>query len=179
MEWKQQSHPVERAAISIAGLSLGCASAFALFKLTPLAGTVLTGAAGVGGLAAACGGLILLGRIGKSRSGDSGDIRLIDFVETVGEQAGYAESDQDINVNELLLDDPIAPLDPDSRVVRLFQPEQPPEPLPEPGEMVARIATFLNSGRGAAHSVAEAVPVRADANTALHAALADIRRSLR
>ena len=51
-----------------------------------------------------------------------------------------------------------------------------------PGEMIARIETFLGQSRGdpafeAPRSDAPAIPV--DANAALHAALADIRRSLR
>ena len=171
MEWKSQPHPIERLASGVAGLSLGGASAFALAELAPLAGFALTSTAGAGGVAAAFGGLMLLGRIGEARAAGLGEISLIDFCESV--DAPSAE-----HPDELLLDDPIIPIDPESRVVRLFDRVQPPEPLPEPGELAERIATYLDKGRSAAPSTAETPPARVDASVALHAALADIRRSL-
>lgn len=179
MEWKQQAHPVERAAIAVAGVSFGAAIAFALFMLAPLAGTFLTGTAGVGGLAAAFGGLALLTRIDQSRPGDRGEIRLIDFVEAVDHPEEEGSAERAIDEDELLLDDPIVPISPDSRVVRLFNPEQPPEPLPEPGELAARIVTYLDSERGKSRIAVNSALVTGDASAALHAALADIRRSLR
>jgi len=69
---------------------------------------------------------------------------------------------------ELLLDDVLAQLGPDSRVVRLFDAAA----MPTPGELRARIDRHLDSSnaRPAPHP---------DASQALHDALAELRRSLR
>jgi hypothetical protein len=65
--------------------------------------------------------------------------------------------------DELVLDDILAALNPDSRVVRLFERD----PMPTAHEMQARIDRQLDG------------PVTApDASQALHEALADLRRSL-
>ena len=65
--------------------------------------------------------------------------------------------------DELVLDDILAALNPDSRVVRLFERD----PMPTAREMQARIDRQLDG------------PVTApDASQALHEALADLRRSL-
>jgi hypothetical protein len=64
----------------------------------------------------------------------------------------------------LLLDDILAELGPDSRVVRLFDPEA----MPTPGELQSRIDRHLEPG--------DETP---DAGQALHDALADLRRSIR
>ena len=69
---------------------------------------------------------------------------------------------------ELLLDDVLAQLGPDSRVVRLFDPAA----MPTPGELRARIDRHLDS------SSARPSP-HPDASQALHEALAELRRSLR
>ena len=63
----------------------------------------------------------------------------------------------------LLLDDILASMGPESRVVRMFAPDQ----MPTAGQLQARIDRHM----GAAPD--------ADAADALHEALADIRRSLR
>jgi hypothetical protein len=67
----------------------------------------------------------------------------------------------------LVLDDVLAEIGPDSRVVRLFDPAA----MPTPGQLKARIDRHLDD-RGAA----EASP---DASQALYDALAELRRSLR
>lgn len=67
----------------------------------------------------------------------------------------------------LVLDDVIAQLAPDSRVVRLFDPVA----MPTAGELNQRIERHLVRG------AAPAAP--ADASQALHEALAELRRSLR
>ncbi len=69
--------------------------------------------------------------------------------------------------DELLLEDVIASLGSESRVVRLFPPQQ----LPTPGELQTRIDHHLrlNPPQGASP----------DATQALHEAIADLRRSLR
>jgi hypothetical protein len=62
----------------------------------------------------------------------------------------------------LPLDDILAELGSDSRVVRLFDPAA----MPSPAELSARIDRHLD-------------PAPADASEALHEALAELRRSLR
>jgi hypothetical protein len=63
----------------------------------------------------------------------------------------------------LLLDDILAKMEPDSRVVRLFAPDQ----MPTAGQLKGRIDRHIG---GVADS---------DAADALHQALADIRKALR
>lgn len=164
MHWNKQRPVAERAVEAVAALSLGAAVGFGAFHLTPLSGETLWAVASFSAIASAWAALTLLKRIG---SGEARDER------PAFEPSAFEEVEDD----ELLLDDPIAPLAPDSRVVRLFEREQP-EPLPEPGELVLRIADYLETGR-AARPPAETEPTRPDASAALHAALADIRRSLR
>ena len=76
-------------------------------------------------------------------------------------------------LGELLLDDPLIGIEPDARVVQLFD-----RPEPTPGEMVARIEDYLGDGRRAA-APEETEQHSVDASAALHAALANIRASLR
>jgi hypothetical protein len=66
----------------------------------------------------------------------------------------------------LVLDDVLAELGPESRVVRLFDPAA----MPSPRQLNARIEQHLRDG------VSEAAPP--DASQALHDALAELRRSL-
>lgn len=63
----------------------------------------------------------------------------------------------------LLLDDALARLGPDSRVVRMFAPDQ----MPTAGQLQARINRHVGSAR------------EEDAADALHQALADIRKALK
>jgi hypothetical protein len=67
----------------------------------------------------------------------------------------------------LLLDDILAELGPDSRVVRLFDPEA----MPTPGQLKSRIDRHLEPGAAQAD-----IP---DAGQALHDALDELRRSIR
>jgi hypothetical protein len=165
MGWNHKVGAVERIVEFVAALSLSAGAGFAAVMLAPLAGPVLIGAAAGGALVAGGGALLLLGRVDPLGPA-APEFALADLPDA-GEEVG----------DELLLDDPIrapgpieAP-DADSRVVQLFGDE----PLPAPGELVTRIADFLESGRG---PVREQVASN-EASAALHAALADIRRSLR
>jgi hypothetical protein len=96
------------------------------------------------------------------------DLRKLDPVEppelllTERFQPDPAASDE-----ALVLDDILAELGPDSRVVRLFDPAA----MPTPGQLNARIERHLN-GEGPP----SAPP---DASQALHDALAELRRSMR
>ena len=76
----------------------------------------------------------------------------------------------------LILDDPLVDPAPDSRVVRLFQRQE-----PTPGELVDRIADFLGGARQPAPVPQRPVEEQhsLDASAALHAALANIKASLR
>lgn len=78
-----------------------------------------------------------------------------------------------IDGDELLLDDPLVDVEPDSRVVRLFERQE-----ATPGELVAKIADFLGD-RSAPAAVETHDHRPVDASAALHAALANIRASLR
>ena len=69
--------------------------------------------------------------------------------------------------DELLLDDILDQLEPDSRVVRLFDPAA----MPTAGELKSRIDRHLDGESSAAQS--------SDAAQALHDALAELRRSIR
>ena len=81
--------------------------------------------------------------------------------------SGFAPAEIEIQPEPeaLMLDDILASLEPDSRVVRLFAPEQ----MPTAGQLKARIDRHIGGERDASAEAAEA----------LHEALADIRRSLR
>jgi hypothetical protein len=76
----------------------------------------------------------------------------------------------------LELNDRLNAPDSDSRVVRLFEPQD-----PTPGELVDRIAYFLGEGGRAALSEGPSADIGRppDASAALHHALANIRASLR
>lgn len=80
--------------------------------------------------------------------------------------------------DELLLDDPLAEIAPDSRVATMFVVDQ-----ETPGAMVARIADYLGDRPPRPRSSPDAGEGEdegsADAGEALHAALANIRASLR
>jgi len=80
---------------------------------------------------------------------------------------GALEPAQAADEEPLLLDDVLAELGANSRVVRLFDPSA----MPTAGELKARIDDHLGSEISAAQSH--------DATKALHDALADLRRSLR
>ena len=159
MGWNQKIGAVERLVEYVAALSLSAGAAFATVMLAPLAGLALIGSAAGGALVAGGGALLLLGRV------DAPGPAMSEFALVELPVASTA-------VDELLLDDPIKSPEAESRVVRLFGDE----PLPAPGELVTRIADFLESGRGPVRDQALASN---EASAALHAALADIRRSLR
>ncbi len=189
MDWKASRPAIEIAAEWIAATCLGGAVGFAAAQFG--AGLALAGAAGA---LIAVAGLIVLGRVDRAI-----DPRAEGFAPV-----GFGEVEEDVSLldqpigsdDALLLDDPLPALDQESRVVRLFAAQSPRSrravagqspgsdeaapPLAGPGEMVARIEDFLELGRGgAAVAEGEARAASIDASAALHAALADIRRSLR
>jgi hypothetical protein len=79
----------------------------------------------------------------------------------------------------LLLEDRLSDPEPDSRVVQLFARQD-----PTPGELVLRISDYLGGGESGSHRAPAPESPAAeqrhpDATGALHAALANIRASLR
>jgi hypothetical protein len=178
MDCKAQRPAIEIAAEWIATACVAGAIGFAVSALAPL-GAALIAAPAAGGLAA-IGALFLMARIG--RAGRALDQRFtpVDFTD----EADVLMLDDPVESEDvLLLDDPWPAISEDSRVVRLFAVPTTAHatiPLPAPGEMAARIENFLGVGRTDRAADAASHPaVAADASAALHAALADIRRSLR
>lgn len=168
MNWAEKQHPVETLVEWVAPLPLGIASAWAAKAL----GLSLVEAAAVG-IAFLTAGFAAIRLAGKS-----GAVQAYRF-EPAALDADPAE------LGELLLEakdelleltDPLVDVASDSRVVRLFA-----RPEPTPGELVERITDFLGEGERPRHAAtvpAEASPP-VDASAALHAALANIRASLR
>ena len=152
-----KQHPAERLIDWAAPAVLAVASAWSAWKVV---GTLL------GGLAASALALVLgvlaMRLLGRSRPGEA---------EAAFDPVPFEEQEN----GELLLDDPLIEVEVDSRVVRLFARSD-----ATPGELVARIEDYLGENRNRPAIVAEegsAAPP--DASAALHAALANIRASLR
>lgn len=152
----EERHPAETLADWGAPAVLAMASAWSGW-------TVMGIAAGLGaGLLAAALGALAMRILGRSHP-----------VEP--EAAFEPVSFDDAPCDELLLDDPLVEIEESSRVVRLFDRQE-----ATPGELVARIEGYLGNGRSKTSVAAEegsAAPP--DASAALHAALANIRASLR
>jgi hypothetical protein len=96
------------------------------------------------------------------------DVRQLDAIDLAEPLEAEPAAENSASTDEpLVLDDILADLGPDSRVVRLFDPAA----MPTPGQLNARIARHLDR---------DAAPVAShDASQALHDALAELRRSLR
>jgi len=95
------------------------------------------------------------------------ELLLTEQVELILTEADRLQAQEPYRPDELLLDDILAEIGPNSRVVRLFDPAT----TPTPGQLNARIVRHLND---------EASPAApADASQALYDALAELRRSLR
>ena len=158
MKWTDQRYPGESLVEWGAPAVLATASGWAAYAIS---GAMLPGVAAMAAVLLV--GVLAMDRAGKAERG----IRLSDFAVEPIEAAA---------IDELLLDDPLSEVSADSRVVSLFAPEP-----PTPGALVARIADYLGERSPHAHSVSDDAvgPVAADAGEALHAALANIRASLR
>jgi hypothetical protein len=154
MAWTKP-HPLERVAEWGAPLVLALAAAWS----ASVAGLSLAAKAG-GGVVALSVGLIAMRMAGK-----------VPLTPEAGFQPVEFEQDDD---DVLLLEDRLHDPAPDSRVVKLFERQE-----PTPGELVLRISDYLTEqGKPpATDSTFEYQP--ADASDALHAALANIRATLR
>jgi hypothetical protein len=98
---------------------------------------------------------------------DADELLLTEQVELVLTDADRLQPPRQSTADELVLDDILAELGPQSRVVRLFDPSA----MPTPAQLNARIEEHLREPRPAA--------APGDASQALYEALAELRRSLR
>jgi hypothetical protein len=159
MTWAAKQHPVEALAewAAPAVLAAGCGWSVRLAFLPP---AVIAAAA----IIAFAGGVTVMRIAGRRQ------ITINRFEPVAIDASDLDELLLEAKDEVLLLDDPLVQVAPDSRVVRLFDRQE-----PTPGELVERIADFLGDGRRPPPEAA--VPV--DASASLHAALANIRASLR
>jgi len=156
MSWAKK-HPVEVIAEWGAPALLAAAAGWA----ASAAGLPLAAVAAAGTIALAM-GVVTVRLAGGAPIAARADFEPVPFDECVTD-------------DELLLDDPLVEIAPDSRVVQLFAGED-----PTPGDLVSRISDFLNDGRRTSSPLEGAPEHRLpDASAALHAALANIRASLR
>jgi hypothetical protein len=168
MKSVQKQHVVEALAEWGAPALLAAALGWAGFRLgAPLAGVM---AAVIVVFAGGCGAMRKVG------SGAQATLAPFETPEIEPIEPEMEELLLEAKDELLILDDPLIEPEPDSRLVRLFA-----RPEPTPGELVDRIADFLAGDRQPA-----LVPQRpaedrysVDASAALHAALANIKASLR
>lgn len=147
---------IELAVDAGAALLLAAAVSYALWTI--VAAQSVAAAGGVGAFAACLAGLR---RISSAAPCDEDAPRCVTPVADL-----LAEADRSLAhaEDELVLEDILAALGPNFRVVRLFEPGN----MPTPAQMKARIDRHLEGDGTAAP----------DASQALHDALADLRRSL-
>ena len=156
MAWTR-IHPLERAVEWGAPLVLAIAAAWA----ASIAGLPLAAKAGTGVVALSF-GLIAMRMAGRGSARAEAGFEAVEF-----EPQGFED--------ELLLDDPLVEVPPNSRVVKLFERDD-----PTPGELVLRISDYLSEQGQVPVSRAQPIePEPIDASAALHAALANIRANLR
>ena len=179
MSKRTASSMIELAAAAVAAASLGGAVLFAVERIAP-AGAGVLHAAACGALAAIAVWTMILRIDRNAERGAPFVAASLDPVDGADEVMGDRRDDGE---DVLLLDDPLPALGEESRVVRLFATQEAvpaAAPFAGPGDMVARIENFLGHARSADGEPARRANVPSDeASAALHAALADIRRSLR
>ena len=167
MNWAGKQHPIETLVEWVAPIPLALAAGWASKTLG--LSLVEAAAVAVGTLTA---GFALIRLVGGRKGGQPYEFKPTAVAVDADELGELLLEAKD----ELLeLDDPLVEIEPDARVVQLFARQE-----PTPGELVDRISNFLGDGRpqGApANTPTETPPV--DASAALHAALANIRASLR
>jgi hypothetical protein len=168
MKTAQKQHVLEAAVEWIAPTLLAAALGWAGFRLgAPLAGIL---AAAIVAFAAGVGIMRRVDRAATASIAPFEAAAIEPFEPELGELLLEAKDEL------LILDDPLVEPSLDSRVVRLFEREE-----PTPGELVDRIADFLGGSRQPALVPKSPVDDQfsGDASAALHAALANIKASLR
>lgn len=165
MNWAGQQHPVEAIVEWLAPLPLALAVGWAGWRLGLPSGVPLL--LGLAGLTVGFSAFRLAG----APSVRIHDFQPAELAPVEPDELILEEQDSVLELTDLLE----AP-SPDSRVVRLFEKQD-----PTPGELVDRIVDFLAEGRREAPTEASAAHGRRppDASAALHDALANIRASLR
>ncbi|MCL6697238.1 hypothetical protein LZ496_00330 [Sphingomonas sp. NSE70-1] len=166
MKTAQKQHVLETAVEWVAPILLAAALGWAGFRLgAPLAGIVAAA------IVAFAGGLGIMRRTDHAAPAAIAPFEAA-AIEPVEPDELLLTAEDEV----LILDDPLVEPPSDSRVVRLFERQE-----PTPGELVDRITDFLGGTRQPV-----LVPQRpvedqfsADASAALHAALANIKASLR
>lgn len=168
MKTAQKQHAVEAAVEWAAPILLAAALGWAGFRLgAPLAGALAAA------VVAFAGGYGIMRKTDHLAAATLAPFEAasIEPVEPVVDELLLEAKDE-----ILILDDPLVLPTAESRVVRLFERQE-----PTPGELVDRITDFLGGTRQPAP-----VPMRpvedqysVDASAALHAALANIKASLR
>lgn len=167
MNWADKQHPVEIAVEWLAPIPLALAAGWAALRLG--LSSVAAIAIGIAALAAGFAAFKLGG--GAVRPMPFERFQPAEFESVELDELVLEEKDSVLELN-----DPLEEVREDSRVVRLFERED-----PTPGELVDRIALFLGGGQHPAPSDRPAADgtQRPDASAALHDALANIRASLR
>ena len=166
MSWAGKPHPIETAIEWLAPIPLALAVGWAGSRLgcSPVESIAL----GVASLAA---GFAAFKLGGGARPVAIHDFQPAEFESVEPGELLLEEKDAILELNDRLELPSV-----ESRVVRLFEREE-----PTPGELVDRIVDFLAEGRRPASYDQPAADVRRppDASAALHDALANIRASLR
>ena len=170
---------IESGAARGASVLFAAASGFAAYGLSTTSGLepqIALGAAGAGALAyLPCSRILGVGRAGSRRFGlPAFSVCDFEFVEPADELL-LTDVDRVDGSAPLDLDDILAEIGPDSRVVRLF--DRKAMPATTPGQLQSRIASHLADG--APLSAPSDTAAASDASQALSAALAELRRSLR
>ena len=167
MDFTADKSHAEQALDWIAALALGAAGGFAAFATMPVAPVAMSA---VVALAMTLAGLAVMQRFDGQMAAEFA-FNFVPWADAMKEE------------EPLELVDRIAPAAADSRVFQLFAPET----VAAPGELAARIEDWLDGARQRIGESGERPlaatpghgPASSPASTALHAALADIRRSLR
>ena len=167
MSWAEKQHPVETLVEWVAPIPLGIAAAWAGKTL----GLSIVEAAAVG-IAFLTAGFAAVRLAGRAKALSYGFEPAVFEADTVELDELLLEAKDEL----LELTDPLVEVASDSRVVRLFARQE-----PTPGELVERITDFLGEGERPrlAASAPDGASAPVDASAALHAALANIRASLR
>ena len=169
MSWAGKKHPLEVAIEWLAPIPLGLAVSWAGLRLgIGIVSSLLLGAAA-----------LVLGILAIRKAGQTASIPMDTFQPATFETVDPDDLDElllEETESILELDDRLEAPMPESRVVRLFERQD-----PTPGELVDRIVGFLADGRRQeVEDTVIAEPVRhPDASAALQEALANIRASLR
>ena len=184
MKLKNLLAAIESTIAALAAGCLGCAVGFAVARLAP--GGAGLAPAITAGVMVALAGWLTIARIDRRADLRGASFTPVEALAAMDGEEVVTPAEVAISDDCLLLDDPLPRLAGESRVVRLFAPQaggpSAATPSAGPGEMIARIEDFLGhrAGAGESRPARPADPAASDeASAALHAALADIRRSLR